>query len=257
MSGSKSSLPTALAGPAAPMNDMSNMTHPEAAPAPVDTPLPPDGPMTMAVHSLPLPEVDPPKRSRWTLWLVLAVCAAPVIASYFSFYVLDLRGRAYSDLITPTRDLPADLALTTLQGTPVPAAALKGQWLLTYVPETTCDTACERMLFMQRQLREMLGKDRDRVDKLVLVPDDITLTPAQIDALTAHAAPATVLRAPRAAIDAWLMAAPGHRMGEHLFLVDPMGRWMLRSPATPEPAPLKKDLERLMKANAGWDRAGR
>lgn len=53
------------------------------------------------------------------------------------------------------------------------------------------------------------------------------------------------------------MAAPGRRMGEHLFLVDPMGRWMLRSPASPEPSPLKKDLERLMRANAGWDKPGR
>ncbi|WP_141100851.1 SCO family protein [Roseateles aquatilis] len=239
------------------MNDSS--TQPEAAPAPVDTPLPPDGPVTMAVHSLPLPELDPPKRSRsrWTLWLVLAVCAAPVIASYFSFYVLDLRGRAYSDLITPTRDMPAELELTTLQGAPVPAKTLQGQWLLTYVPDRTCDSGCERMLFMQRQLREMLGKDRDKLDKLVLVPDDVALTPAQIDALTGHGAPATVLRAKREVLEGWLMAAPGHRMGEHLFLVDPMGRWMLRSPATPEPTALKKDLERLMRANAGWDRPGR
>lgn len=251
MSGSKSSPPIALAEPSAPMT--------EAAPAPVDTPLPPDGPVTMAVHTMPSPlaPVDPPKRSRWTLWLVLAVCAAPVIASYFSFYVLDLRGRAYSDLISPTRDLPPTLALSTLQGAPVAAEALKGQWLLTYIPDRACDTGCERMLFMQRQLREMLGKDRDRLDKLVLVPDDVQLTPAQVDALTGHSAPATVLRAKRGAIESWLMAAPGHRLGEHLFLVDPMGRWMLRSPATPEPAQLKKDLERLMRANAGWDKPGR
>lgn len=229
----------------------------DAAPAPTDTPLPPDGPVTLSVHTVPMPELDPPKRSRWTLWLVLLVCAAPVIASYFSFYVLDLRGRAYGDLITPTRDLPATMALTTLQGGAVPVDSLKGQWLLTYVPDRACDTGCERMLFMQRQLREMLGKDRDRLDKLVLLPDDVTLTPAQVDALTGHGAPATVLRASRAAIEGWLMPAPGHRMGEHLFLVDPMGRWMLRSPATPEPGPMKKDLERLMRANAGWDKAGR
>lgn len=229
----------------------------DAAPPPADTPLPPDGPVTLSVHTMPTPDLDPPKRTRWTLWLVLLTCAAPVIASYFSFYVLDLRGRAYSDLITPTRDLPPAMAFTTLQGAPVTAQALKGQWLLTYVPDRACDAGCERMLFMQRQLREMLGKDRDKVDKLVLVPDDIALSPALVDALTGHGAPATVLRASRAAIEGWLMAAPGHRMGEHLFLVDPMGRWMLRSPATPEPAPLKKDLERLMRANAGWDKPGR
>ena len=116
----------------------------DAAPAPVDTPLPPDGPVTLAVHSVPMPDLDPPKRSRWTLWLVLLVCAAPVVASYFSFYVLDLRGRAYGDLIQPTRDLPPSLALTDLKGAPVAAASLHGQWLLTYVPDRACDEGCER-----------------------------------------------------------------------------------------------------------------
>lgn len=219
--------------------------------------MPPDGPVTLSVHSLPLPDVNAPKRSRWMLWLVLLVCASPVIASYFSFYVLDLRGSAYSDLISPTRDVPPTLTLRTLQGEPVPATTLKGQWLLTYVPDAACAESCERMLFMQRQLREMLGKDKDRVEKLVLLPDDVTLTPAQVDALTAHGAPATVLRGPRAELAAWLEPEQGRRNGEHLFLIDPMGRWMLRSPAQPDPGKLKKDLERLMRANAGWDRAGR
>ncbi|UXH77672.1 SCO family protein [Roseateles amylovorans] len=225
--------------------------------------MPPEGPVTLSVHSMPMPLApiasDAPRRARWQMWLVLLVCAAPVIASYFSFYVLDLRGSAYSELITPTRDLPADLPLRTLAGEPVRAESLKGQWLLTYVPDAgaSCADACERMLFMQRQLRQMLGKDRDRLDKLVLLPDELVLTPAQLDALTQQGVPVTLLRAPAAALQAWLMPAPGHRMGEHLFLIDPLGRWMMRSPAQPDPARFKKDLERLMRANAGWDRPGR
>jgi len=221
--------------------------------------MPPDGPVTMAVHSLPVLPADVPRRRHWQMWLVLLVCAAPVIASYFSFYVLDLRGSAYSDLINPTRDLPHDLPLRTLDGQAVNPLSLQGQWLLTYVPDAkpSCNGGCERMLFMQRQLREMLGKDRDRLDKLVLLPDELTLSPAQLDALVGHEPKVTVLRAPTAALQAWLMPAPGHHMGEHLFLVDPMGRWMLRSPAQPDPSKFKKDLERLMRANAGWDRPGR
>lgn len=219
--------------------------------------MPPDGPVTLAVHRLPLPRTQTFPRSRWTLWLVLLVCAAPVIASYFSFYVLDLRGRAYGDLITPTRDLPADLPLRTLDGQPVAPISLHGQWLLTYVPDRACAVDCERMLFMQRQLREMLGKERDKLDKLVLLPDDVTLSPAQVEVLTKGPVPVTVLRAPRAALASWLAPAEGRRLDEHLFLVDPMGRWMLRSPAQPDPMRFKKDLDRLMKANAGWDQPGR
>ena len=50
---------------------------------------------------------------------VLLVCAAPVIASYFTFYVVRPEGRAnYSELITPPVPVPdaASLPLTDLQG---------------------------------------------------------------------------------------------------------------------------------------------
>ena len=195
-------------------------------------------------------------RRNTTLWLIVALAAAPVVASYLFYYFWPpTRTVNYGALIEP-RPLP-DPPLALADGTPFQLSRLKGKWVLVSVDSGRCDEGCERMLFMQRQLREMLGKDRDRLDKLVLVPDDVALTPAQVDALTAHGAPATVLRAPCAGIEGWLMAAPGHRMGEHLFLVDPMGRWMLRTPATPEPSAVKKDLERLMRANAGWDKPGR
>jgi len=69
--------------------------------------------------------------------------------------------------------------------------------------------------------------------------------------------PVTVLRAPRAQIQAWLKPTEGHGLNEHLFLIDPMGRWMMRSPVQPDPSKVKKDLDRLIKANAGWDKPGR
>ena len=43
-------------------------------------------PLSFAVHSLPDPRVAPPRRAgRWQMLLVMAMCAAPVIASYFTF----------------------------------------------------------------------------------------------------------------------------------------------------------------------------
>ena len=62
---------------------------------------------------------------------------------------------------------------------------------------------------------------------------------------------------PAEQLQAWLKPAAGHQLNEHLFLIDPVGRWMLRSPADLDPSKFKKDLDRLVKANAGWDRPGR
>jgi hypothetical protein len=42
-----------------------------------------------------------------------------------------------------------------------------------------------------------------------------------------------------------------------LYLVDPMGEWMMRVPAKPEPGRVKRDLERVLRASSSWDQAGR
>jgi hypothetical protein len=217
-------------------------------------------PLELTVHSLPdaasAGQEQRVRSGRWKMMLVLAVCAAPVIASYFTYFVVRPQGRTnYSTLIQPTRSLPADLPLKTLDGQPVRAASLKGQWLLIAVGGGACDAACDKRLFLQRQLREMLGQDRDRLDKVWLVTDEAPVAPALREALAKP--PTTVLRTSPQALAQWLQPAPGQALEASLYIVDPMGEWMMRTPPDPDPAKLKRDLERLMRASAGWDRAGR
>ncbi len=58
-----------------------------------------DEPLGLTVHSLPSPgaaaDVDAhrTRAGRWKMLAVLAVCAAPVIASYFTYYVVRPEGR--------------------------------------------------------------------------------------------------------------------------------------------------------------------
>ncbi len=226
----------------------SNLSHP-SEPASANAPL------ELTIHSLP-PTDALQRTGRLRMLLVLLVCAAPVIASYLSFYVFKLNGRPNGELITPPVELPLTLHFSDLQGRPVDAASLKGQWLLTLVQGGACDADCEKRLFAQRQLREMLGKDRDKVDKLWLVPDDVALRPELLKALE-QAVPPTILRVPRAEVEAWLKPVAGHQLQESFFVIDPVGRWMLRSLPEATPKQIKQDLDRLLKANAGWDRAGR
>lgn len=220
-----------------------------------------DAPLSLTVHSVAAPDLEADRRrtraGRIRMLLVLLVCASPVIASYFTYFVIRPEGRTnYGELIAAPRALPAALPLRALDGSAVTPESLKGQWLLVVVGPAGCDTACEQRLFMQRQLREMLGRERDRLDKVWLITDDAPLAEPLRQAL--QAAPATtLLRVDRAAVEAWLAAAPGHRLEEHLYVVDPMGTWMMRMPADPEPKRVQRDLERLLRASSSWDRAGR
>jgi hypothetical protein len=228
-------------------------------------PRPPLEPLTMTVHGVATPTLEQrndddvrrrTQRGRLKMLAVLAVCAAPVIASYLTYFVIRPEGRSnYGQLIQPTRSFP-DIPLRTLDGAVVPVKSMRGQWLLVTVGPSRCDAACDKRLFMQRQLREMLGRERDRVEKLWLVTDDKPLA-APLRAAIAAAPAATVLRADAAAVAAWLAPAPGQALEDHLYIVDPMGEWMMRLPVDPDPAKVKRDLDRLLRASSFWDKAGR
>ncbi|NRF66773.1 hypothetical protein HLB44_07245 [Aquincola sp. S2] len=217
-------------------------------------------PLGLTVHGLPTPALPADaqqRRGRLKMLLILGVCALPVLASYFMVYIVGATGVTtnYSALIQPSAALPpVDARLPDGRSLALPS--LKGQWLLVVVGSGACDAACEQRLYLQRQLREMTGRERDRIDKLWLVIDDAPIA-APLQAALA-AAPATlVLRLPRATVAAWLKPAAGQALEDHLYVVDPMGEWMMRAPPQPEPAKLKRDLDRLLRASASWDQAGR
>src|SRR6478672_7431543 len=134
----------------------SNSSSPAAKPGAFDQPL------GLTVHSLPAPQeaaVADEQRTRtgrWKMLVVMLVCAAPVLASYFMYYVVRPEGRRnYGELIEPQRPLPSITGID-LEGKPVSLPTLQGQWLLVSVNGGACDQVCEKQLYLQRQLREGL-----------------------------------------------------------------------------------------------------
>jgi hypothetical protein len=215
-------------------------------------------PLGLAVHSIPVPRPEADARTRngrLKMILVLLVCAAPVIASYLSYYVFrpQLRNN-YGTLIEPMRPMPkaAALPLTDLQGRPVDPSSLLDQWLLVVVADGRCDATCEQLLYAQRQLRESMGREKERMDRVWLVTGN-----APRAELLPALEQATVLRTDAAALKQWLQPAPGESIGAHLYLVDPMGHWMMRFPPQFDPPKVKRDLERLLRASSSWDTEGR
>lgn len=234
-----------------------------------------DHPLSLTVHALP--SVDQARAAqqpqspeflrqrtrggRWRMLAVLAICAAPVIASYFTYYVVRPEGRRnYGELVDPQRPLPAIEALPIgpdgQPGAPIDLRSLRGQWLLVSVAGGDCDATCERHLYLQRQLRETLGREKDRLDRVWLVSDAQPVRPALLPAL--H--DATVLRVPADALARWLVPSPGQQLSDRFYLVDPLGNLMMRSPPglTNEAAgKVKRDLDRVLRASSSWDNEGR
>jgi hypothetical protein len=186
-------------------------------------------------------------KGRWKLLAVLAVCAAPLIASYFTYYVIKPESRTnYGALIDPRQHPIPAMASTTLDGKPVALDAYKGKWIMLKVGGSDCQQACQDQLFAMRQLRTMQGKEMERIERVWLITDQEPL-----ETLLLRVNDGTrMLRAPADAVRRWLPVEQGGDVAEHIYLIDPLGNLMMRFPKDPDPSKVKKDLGKLLKASA-------
>jgi hypothetical protein len=195
-------------------------------------------------------------RGRWKLLLVLAVCAAPLVGSYFTYYVVKPKGGVtnFGALINP-RDYPIPaMASTTLDGRPATLENYKGKWIMLKVGPSDCRQDCQDQLFAMRQLRTMQGKEMERIERVWMITDDQPL-----DTLLMRVNDGTrMLRAPAAVVEKWLPldAAAGDRAADHVYLIDPLGNLMMRFPKgavssdTEKVKKVHKDISKLLKASA-------
>ncbi|MFD0874956.1 SCO family protein [Massilia pinisoli] len=192
----------------------------------------------------------PRKPGRRMLWLVLAVCASPIIASYFTYYVIKPEKRNnYGTLIDQRAHPMPAMATTTLDGRPQALEQFKGKWVMLMVGPGACPDTCQKQLFEMRQLRLMQGKEMDRIERVWLITDKEPL-----DTLVIREFDGThMLRADAATVAAWLPADPGTTPADHIYMIDPLGHLMMRFPKDPEFKDVRKvykDVYKLLKASS-------
>ncbi len=147
-------------------------------------------------------------------------------------------------LILPPRDVAID-RLVPIDGQSLDA--LKGKWTLV-VLGSGCDDHCQHLLHLIKQVRLSLGREAKRVARLhvansagprPLVPALIAVNPG--------------LRFASASPD-WLQqfSLDGTQpiSAGHVYIIDPRGYLMMEYSQT-EPADIRKDLKRLLKASKG------
>ena len=164
---------------------------------------------------------------RLRLAALVAVCAAPFVLGWLAYEYRWISGQTanYGELIAPR----------PLAG---PLAPLRGKWVFLTVDAAGCAAACERKLYVVRQVRRGQGKDAERIERLWLLTDGGKPRAELLAAIEgSHLA----------AADAELLKSLPGNASEYIYLVDPLGNLMMRFPGDPDPARLIKDLQRLMK----------
>ncbi|WP_245800318.1 SCO family protein [Thiomonas intermedia] len=206
--------------------------------------------MSSPLTSSLTPPAQPPARkprSLFTLWLLLAMSAAPIVAAFFLFYVVHPSGKPpYGALVEPQRPIPLDLSLKTLDGKPYSLRRLEGYWLMVMAAPGACDKQCQQSLFYMRQIRIAQGDNRDQIVRVWLVTDDAPINPG-----VAEPAEGTlILRGHQKQLAAWLPNEAGQLQGP-TWLVDPFGHLMMQFPANPDPTKIRRVLAKLLYNNAG------
>ncbi len=184
---------------------------------------------------------------RWKLFAVLAVCAAPMIFSYLSYYVIKPGGRTnYGTILDPRLyPIPA-LNGVMLGGEKKELDAFKGKWIMLQADSGACAEACQKRLYEMRQLRLIQGKEMDRIERVWLLTDEQAVDTALIRKYDGM----HMIKVNDAALKAWLPAETGTQVSDHIYMIDPLGNLMMRFPKDADPQKMKKDIAKLLRASA-------
>jgi cytochrome oxidase Cu insertion factor (SCO1/SenC/PrrC family) len=186
-------------------------------------------------------------KGRWKLFLVIAICASPLIASYLTYYVIKPQSRNnYGALIDPRKHPIPTLDAHTLDGKPSELDAFKGKWILLQVDKAECAEACRTKLYEMRQLRLTQGKEMERIERVWLITDAQPLETV----LMREYDGTRMLRTNEKAVRAWLPVESDTRVEDHLYVIDPLGNLMMRFPKNGDPNKIKKDIGKLLKASS-------
>src|SRR5262249_58257050 len=118
------------------------------------------------------------------------------------------------------------LALRTLDGTAFDLNTLRGSWVMVTVDRAECADSCQTKLWNMRQVRTATGKERDRIERVFLITDELPTTTL----LLREYEGTHFLRASAAELKDFLElpVRANARIEDCIWLIDPLGHLMLR-----------------------------
>lgn len=184
-------------------------------------------------------------RSRIKLILICSFFILPVILAwylvFFTDYKITGKGTEHGKLIIPAVSLST---LKIFDESTNENKTLEGKWNLVIIVRDICDKNCEMNLYKLRQIRLALGKDRDSVQRVVYLKDNLNLSKNQLKNFQGQ------LTIPEGkAKEKFYNQIVNHQIFDYdsIYLVDPYLNLMMKYPAAVNPSGIIKDLERLIR----------
>ncbi len=185
-------------------------------------------------------------RGRQQFLLLAALFFGPLIAAVLLYFVFPQwvpeQRTNYGELVAPARPIPA-ANLLQVDGQPAGDGALRGKWSFVFVGAERCDDACLDKLYQIRQIRTLLNEKRVRVQRVYIAP---TVASAAGAAETLHELhPDLHVFADTDNADYRRFFAGDDPRA--LFLIDPLGNWLMLYPGDADSEGILKDIRRLLR----------
>lgn len=194
-----------------------------------------------------------PFGARRKLLLLATLFALPMVVAYV-LYFGGWRPAAFGnhgELVQPARALE-DVALARLDGAAVHLGELRGRWALIAFSAAECLGPCERNLVKMRQVIAAQGKASKRIQSLLIVQDAKARDWLHY-AVKDYPGMLTVVGPPEAvAALARQFALPAGSPLDNLnriYVVDPLGNFMMSYAPDADANDIRKDLARLLRVS--------
>ena len=156
----------------------------------------------------------------------------------------------YGDLVVPAIPLE-DVAMQSIDGKPVSLKDFSHHWLMVTFSGSDCDAACEQNIYKMRQTHIAQGKYQLRVKRLLVLSGK----PKPESSAKFEAYPEMVIvTGPAEAVRAFgsqFKTPQGTALDglNQIYLVDPLGNFMMHYDADAEAGGIRKDLGRLLRVS--------
>lgn len=196
-------------------------------------------------------------RSRWTLVLLVALFASPIILAiivYNNKSLIPTSTKNKGELVQPARPLP-ELELITFDAKKFVTEDFRHLWSILYFAPATCDTQCNESLTNMRNIRLAQAGEALRVQYFLIfntMPDKSSLQ----ELIKQHPR-MIILSGPEAELAKLKMTfsiepAVSVFDAQQIYLLDPIGNLMMYYKKGAPGANLLKDLKYLMH----WSQVG-
>jgi hypothetical protein len=182
-------------------------------------------------------------KAKLQLIFLILLFAGPFLLSWYLVFYTDFKqnekGVQHGKLIIPVIEIGKiqSLSINTKQEN-----VLEGKWILTGFVDKDCDQHCQDLLYKIRQLRLAVGKDINRIDRLI-VTDSLNYDEYSKD----YAGQKITATPEEYARLIGLFKQNKLFDKKDIFLIDHYGFLMMQYDFNTEPKLIIKDLERLLR----------